>query len=493
MDAQELGAKLQGIRQDKNLSVEQVSRVLSLRPSIVVAMESGNYREIGALLYAKNYLRKYAKFLGMQDEVFEAELAALSIQSDPKSQGFYETSKVKLEVEEKKRSNNFKYYLIFVLLVLAVFAYLYQSGMIPSPFNEPFSKEEKEGAYLPNERLPSLELEYNFKTNGISNVEDVSFEDLLIDSIKTQQNTMVEDYHGDESLVQSQSAGYKREGDVTELVVLNRENEVNSQDLALPVVNNKQVGTGRFHALGAALRNYAPLLSANRLPLIDLGSKIASRQYVAPNAHIYYFYDTQTSIRFGVESPKRISDKLAKMHRQKTSIYDRESGFYPFIERMISGFRVKGMASRIDDLLHQERELSASLDLLENEERPNSKEIVNIKQTLDKIITEKEALAAKLITASAKLTDKSIVTIVADDITTLDIQDVKGRVIANKVMTSNDEYQLEGQGTYDVYLGNPAVIGKITVNGRAIPEYYYRPLTEEAVSIRFSLNSELYH
>ena len=83
MSAQSLGEKLKSAREERGLSVEQVSRVLSLRPSLVMEMESGDYREIGALLYARNYLRKYAKFLDMENAQFEADLEEISVKSDP--------------------------------------------------------------------------------------------------------------------------------------------------------------------------------------------------------------------------------------------------------------------------------------------------------------------------------------------------------------------------------------------------------------------------
>lgn len=522
MNAQELGTQLKTVRQERNLSVEAVSRVLYLRPSIVLELESGQYREIGALLYAKNYLRKYAKFLGIQAPEFEDAIESMAFQSDPKSQGFYETGKVKLEAEEQKRSNNFKYYLIFVVLVLGVCAYLYKTGVIPSPFKEISAKQGDEAVFLPNERLPSLELEYGVRGN-ITSLEDVSFEDLLIDAVKEQQNTLINEYHGDESIVQLQAESYGENEDSSHLVLLNRESELNVKDVAggedlqvnmlsdedqLVVGQDQNINTERalrvktpnrtqLYALGDALRNYEMLLSETPLPLIDLGSKNAVKVYVAPKKHLYYAYQSPKDIRFGIPVSSVLAQKLADLHRYTTSIYDRESGFYPFIDRTVMGFRLAGLKIQSKALVDKENALNQTLltlkDSDEMNEKVKEKEIVSILQSLNLLEDHKVALTAKIESVNERLMQKSTIVIAAEDITTLDVQDVKGRVLANKVMKSGDEYQLEGSGIYDVYLGNPAVVDKIMVNGKVIPEYYYKPLTEEAVSIRFSLNAEQYH
>lgn len=494
MNAQELGEKLKAARLEKKLSVEQVSRVLSLRPSLVTALENGNYREIGALLYVKNYLRKYGKFLGIDANEIECDLEQLTVAVDPKSQGFYETLKVKHEAAEKKRSNHFKYYLLFVMIVIAIFAYLYQSGVIPSPFKERFSSGGKEEVSLPNERLPSLELEYNLRGNEVTAREELSFEDLLIDSAKQQQNSMIEEFHFDESLTSlEEDAALGALNEDLHLVLLNKENELIVNEESPPEISKSRYkASGKFEVLGTALRYYAPLLSVTALPLIDLGSSNVSGRFMAPKKHINYFYAAPSDIRLGLEMPKIVSDKMNQRMKEVLSLYDRESGFYPFIYQTVLAFRLEGWKAQLANLTQKietkERFLASGTD----EVPLNVKEEAAENSLLEKLLVEASLLEEKITYNNDYLAKKAVFKIVAEDITTLDIKDPKGRVITNRVMKRGDEYQLEGQGIYDVYLGNPAVIDKITVNGKMIPEYYYRPLTEEAVSIRFSLNSEQY-
>ncbi|PWD84865.1 hypothetical protein DC082_04900 [Ignatzschineria indica] len=486
MNAQELGAKLREIRLEKGLSIEQVSRVLSLRPALVEAMESGDYREIGALLYAKNYLKKYIQFLGVDDPHFSASVEALSDGLDPKSQGFYETSKVKLEVEEKKRSNNFKYYLLFVLVLLAIFAYLYQSGMIPSPFREKLSTEGQGAVSLPNERLPSLELEYNLKEKELTSYEEKSFEEILLDATQQQQDLMVNEVHGTESLLHLESDAFSEDPENAHLVRLDLQSELNIEAMlpALTSPREEYQRSGNYAVLGKALRNYAPLLTDDKLPLIDLGSKTVSSQFIIPEKHIDYLYQSPNSVRLGLIIPKSFEEQLAALQSKKLSLYDRESGYYPLLSRIVAGKQLLKLKREYQALKEEEGALNA----LVVADDAGDNLLGALKQNL-LLQAEKEASISTLQTL---LEEKAIVTIVAQDITTLGVEDEKGRQIANKVLKRGDQYQLEGQGIFEIYLGNPAVIDRIMVNGAPIPEYHYKPLTEEAVSIRFSLNSGQY-
>lgn len=486
MNAQELGAKLREIRLEKGLSIEQVSRVLSLRPALVEAMESGDYREIGAFLYAKNYLKKYIQFLGVDDPHFSASVEVLSDGLDPKSQGFYETSKVKLEVEEKKRSNNFKYYLLFVLVLLAIFAYLYQSGMIPSPFREKLSTEGQEAVSLPNERLPSLELEYNLKEKELTSYEEKSFEEILLDATQQQQDLMVNEVHGTESLLHLESDAFSEDPENAHLVRLDLQSELNI-DATPPALSYKKgeyQRSGNYTVLGKALRNYAPLLTDVKLPLIDLSSKKITSQFVAPEKHIDYLYQQPDTIRLGLPIFQKIEEQLGALQSEKLSLYDRESGYYPFLNRIVEEKKLIMLKNEYRALKEEEEVLNELV--IAGDASDNLSSI--LKQNL-LLQAEKEASISSL---QKRLEQKSIVTIVAQDITTLRIKNEKGRQIANKVLKRGDQYQLEGQGVFEIYLGNPAVVDRIMVNGAPIPEYHYKPLTEEAISIRFSLNSGQY-
>ncbi len=500
--AQQLGEVLKTARLDKSLSIEEVSRVLSLRPSLVAAMESGNYQEIGALLYAKNYLRKYAKFLGLLDEHFEAELSRLVDKADTKSQGYHNSAKVKQEAEEKKRSNHFKYYLIFVLILIAIFAYLYQNGMIPALFKEMRSLDSKENVSLLNERFPSIELEYGIP----SNQDNVSFENLLIDSVEAEQvqhKKTDEVYPQEINVAVDPVANAWQEEDRDTTV---GKSEISSQLQTqfgdnLPkqrgqqgVVSRqgKKTGTGRFKALGESLQHYDRLLSGNTLPVIDLGSSLEMQEFVAPSQHLLYLYHQPQRVYYGVEVIPEVTMQLNQRFDQFTSFFDRESGFYPALDQLMITAQLaqaEQIVAEISALLKTEAEAMAEV-MAQGE--GDEKRLESMELELQKLTERLELSTQKVATLKNRLPQKVALNIMAEDITTLDITDSNGRVVTRRVMAPGEQYQLEGQGVYDIYLGDSSVIDKITVNGKAIPEYYYKPFTDEVASVRFSLNSAQY-
>lgn len=493
--AQELGETLKNARLDKSLSIEEVSRVLSLRPSLVAAMESGDYQEIGALLYAKNYLRKYAKFLGLLDENFEAELCRLIDKADTKSQNHHNSAKVKQEAEEKKRSNHFKYYLIFVLVLIAIFAYLYQNGMIPALFKEMRATDikENENVSLLNERFPSIELEYGIP----SNQDNVSFENLLIDSIEGVQAQKIRELAAYQEEMNSEvereagadiALGKQEESSVLQTQsIQNRSLQSRSAS-----EQGRKLGTGRFNALGQSLQHYEALLSGDSLSVVNLSAPPMIREFIAPNHHLLYPYSKPNKVHYGVTVDPAVTASLTAQFNRKISFFDRESGFYPALNQLITQFQLEKTEAELAMIAESIKIQKDAIRDAMTEESVSEITVELMNLELQKLTTSLELAEKTVESLQHQLPQKIAVNIVADDITTLDITDMNGRVVTSRVMAPGEQYQLEGDGVYDIYLGNPAVIDKITVNGKAIPEYYYRPFTDEVASVRLSLNVAQY-
>ena len=72
------GALLQQERTRRGLSVHQAAEGLHLDPWIVEAMEANQFLSLGAPVYAKGYLRKYAVLLGLAPDVVVTRYDALS-------------------------------------------------------------------------------------------------------------------------------------------------------------------------------------------------------------------------------------------------------------------------------------------------------------------------------------------------------------------------------------------------------------------------------
>lgn len=72
------GALLQRERERLGLSVQQAAEGLHLDPWIVEAMEANRFLALGAPVYAKGHLRKYAALLGLAPELILSRYEALS-------------------------------------------------------------------------------------------------------------------------------------------------------------------------------------------------------------------------------------------------------------------------------------------------------------------------------------------------------------------------------------------------------------------------------
>lgn len=64
-----VGRILRQKREDKGLSVADVSETLCYRKSIIKAIESGDWNSLPHIVYVKGYVRKYSSLLGVSDEI----------------------------------------------------------------------------------------------------------------------------------------------------------------------------------------------------------------------------------------------------------------------------------------------------------------------------------------------------------------------------------------------------------------------------------------
>jgi len=68
-----LGEKLRAAREQRSLSIEQVSEALHLDEPIIAALEQGQYETLGAPVYIRGHLKTYAQLLGLSPEVIASE------------------------------------------------------------------------------------------------------------------------------------------------------------------------------------------------------------------------------------------------------------------------------------------------------------------------------------------------------------------------------------------------------------------------------------
>jgi cytoskeleton protein RodZ len=77
------GERLRASREEQGLRVETVVDALGLSRSVVLALEADDYEALGAPVYVRGYLRKYARFLGIPDDEIVAAYEEVSSPRDP--------------------------------------------------------------------------------------------------------------------------------------------------------------------------------------------------------------------------------------------------------------------------------------------------------------------------------------------------------------------------------------------------------------------------
>jgi cytoskeletal protein RodZ len=74
-DLERIGHVLRTAREERGLAIEQVSRALFIRKTMISALESGNWEKLPHPVYVKGYINQYAAYLNITENV-QAEFAA---------------------------------------------------------------------------------------------------------------------------------------------------------------------------------------------------------------------------------------------------------------------------------------------------------------------------------------------------------------------------------------------------------------------------------
>lgn len=90
-----LGEKIRKLRNDKRISLNEVSRVTRIQIGYLESLENGEYDKLPADVYVKGFLRSYAEFLGVDDQVF--------IKLYEKERGIKRNLKKSKDPEKKKK------------------------------------------------------------------------------------------------------------------------------------------------------------------------------------------------------------------------------------------------------------------------------------------------------------------------------------------------------------------------------------------------------
>jgi len=111
-----LGKKLEQARLSKNLSLDEVHKITKINKNYLIALETSNVKAFPAEVYYKNFLRRYATYLGLDGQAFLQEYNNLKQEKQPRSEN--------KKIFAKTKNNNKKWFLpavFFILILLLIF------------------------------------------------------------------------------------------------------------------------------------------------------------------------------------------------------------------------------------------------------------------------------------------------------------------------------------------------------------------------------------
>lgn len=118
-----IGLMLYQARVARDMLISQVARAINIRPTILDALEKNEFERIGAIVYVRGYLKRYAIFLELNYEDLDAQLKKIQQNSEP----------VILMTPRKKQTPYLMYYgiaLMFVFIGAGYHYWLQYNGVV---------------------------------------------------------------------------------------------------------------------------------------------------------------------------------------------------------------------------------------------------------------------------------------------------------------------------------------------------------------------------
>ena len=116
------GSQLKAARESQGLAINDMAKAQHLRPSVIQAIENGDYQQIDTELFLKGYVRAYANHVGLDPKVV---LSQLDQELEPlrreKEQAHQASPLVTIEQKKRRKKRIARMILILLFLSLAGF------------------------------------------------------------------------------------------------------------------------------------------------------------------------------------------------------------------------------------------------------------------------------------------------------------------------------------------------------------------------------------
>ena len=172
-----VGRQLQKAREKTGLSTGDVAAAQHLRPSVIQAIESGDYSQIDSELFLKGYVRAYARQVGLDAD---AVIADLDQELEPIRQQREQEQEANplVDIERRRRRKRQLAKALFFLVVLGIAGYLAFTFLLPEQDaapseavteSEALPEEEEQGA---TEKLTSSAEPERSEPQAVATVEE---------------------------------------------------------------------------------------------------------------------------------------------------------------------------------------------------------------------------------------------------------------------------------------------------------------------------------
>ena len=109
-----LGEKLKQARLAKNLSLDEIHKITKINKNYLAALETSNIKAFPAEVYYKNFLKRYASYLGLNGEQILQEY------NDSKKQENNKVVNKKIISKQKPAKNKRDFFIVMIFVVLIV-------------------------------------------------------------------------------------------------------------------------------------------------------------------------------------------------------------------------------------------------------------------------------------------------------------------------------------------------------------------------------------
>lgn len=150
--AKSAGDQLKRARESRNLTIQQVAQALHLDPWILEALEQNRFKDVGAPVFVKGHLRKYASEIGLDSQqLMEAYYAA---DDTPETPGLVTDTFTRPQSDQHGRWPVIVVSALLALLVILVAFLWLRGGAMPSFFQD--DEADSAADAVPTSSMPAV-------------------------------------------------------------------------------------------------------------------------------------------------------------------------------------------------------------------------------------------------------------------------------------------------------------------------------------------------